>query len=751
MAEPIILENACLRMTLDPETGGVLGIRNVATGAEYLAPCEHPLPPFIIDVYSANQAVYIDDPREGQNGGFSTYDPAHDAPGDLRELRAPVDGVSVVVEAEGDRQWVTCFCALPGGIIATYIVALTGDSPLMDWRIQVHNLGAQKRADDLRVYRVAFPVLDGLCIGGQAAENRLARPFAQGELIPHPAAYDFTLPRREDFWSDASPLEKATHTNILTYPGWASMAWMDQYGPGGGLYLASCDPTFRQIDLESWPNPDAGTVTLDVRTYAFLEPGEVWESQRFTVGVHAGDWHWAADQYRAWATAHHRPYTGPRWVREECDGWFGTGGPVRYDTYPAMYQDAQWLGLNYLQIWSEMIEPPVPGTHRKSYYCYLLPDPARGGEAAMTAAVRAVRDAGGHIGFYYNIWTWDAEVEEVLQAYADDLPPDVPRPTWWGGMRKSASVFPNGKRLAYDYTHGYAGMCPVSRDYQDYVLAWLERYVKRIGVDTWYFDSMPVAMFGSARCCFSPEHGPGRPHGIGQGLLEIVRRVAEIAQPTVNLAITSETVSDALMQINSHALGLEMVRALYQYPKPEIYTYTFPSHAIFSGTCNGAGQGLVNYYPDMPEPRREDAINHVFLLGYRFDILVDTLDRAHPFYQYVRAVIALRQRIKADTYTGDFRDEIGLGPLPARLEARLFRNRAHTRLIATLFDRRAEKAPCTLTVDLPAHGFTTATSARLLTLDGGETALALTAGDGALAVELPAFDGEVAAVVVEVG
>ena len=55
-------------------------------------------------------------------------------------------------------------------------------------------------------------------------------------------------------------------------------------------------------------------------------------------------------------------------------------------------------------------------------------------------------------------------------------------------------------------------MCPAAKGYQDYVLSWvLDRYIKRYGVDTWYFDSMPVTMFAASRICFSSEHGPRQP------------------------------------------------------------------------------------------------------------------------------------------------------------------------------------------------------------------------------------------------
>jgi hypothetical protein len=202
-------------------------------------------------------------------------------------------------------------------MIVTYSITVRKNSPLTEWKIQVDNRGGETPAHDRRGYRVAFPVLEGLRIGPRHETNYLARPYAQGELIPDPASYAFTRPK------------SSTPINVLTHIGWASMPWQDLYAAdGGGLYLASYDKTFQQVDLETWPDRNAGSVAMDMRTLAFLEPGQSWTSQTFEVAVHEGDWHWAADRYRQWATANHHPYHGPSWVRKECDGWLGTGGPT---------------------------------------------------------------------------------------------------------------------------------------------------------------------------------------------------------------------------------------------------------------------------------------------------------------------------------------------------------------------------------------------------------------------------------------
>ena len=739
---PFVLENEYLRISIDPQTGAVTGITNLKTQAGYMARTAAK-PPFIVNAYSANQSIFIRDAFEKQSGGFSLYDPSAPAvKGDLSSLREPIAGsTEVTQETTSDHQRVWCRCLLPGGIAIRYSITIHPRSPLTDWRIFVENRGGETPASDQRVYRVAFPVLENLRVGDAHEKNFLARPYAQGELIPDPAAYDYKR-----------PAEDATPINVLTYIGWASMPWQDLYSrAGGGLYIVSHDPSFEQLDLETWPDRSSGTVTLAMRTLAFLEPGESWESQPFVVGIHEGDWHWAADRYREWARAHHRPFTGPDWVRSGCDGWLGTGVPTKtYADYLTLYDDARWLGLDYLQIWSEMLENVGPGKARKPYYCFLWPDPDRGGEPELTRVVRAIRGQGGHIGFYYNIWTWDSELKKGLQQWRDDLPADAHIPEWWGEARGWASVFPDGSRQAGNYTDAYSGMCPVAKGYQDYVLSWVvDRYVKRYGVDTWYLDSMPVTMFAASRICFSSEHGPRQPHGVSRGMLEVVSRLCDESQPIVNLAITSETVSDALMQFNSHALGLELIDGLTRYPHPEIYTYTFPEHAIFSGTCDGAGSGLKYYYPDMRAPRREDTLNRVFLMGYRFDILAYPVDRTDPSMNYLKELIALRQKIKAQLYASDFRDEIGLGPIPEKVYAKIFRHRQGKSLTVTLVDRRApRRRPFKLTVNASLHDVAAVNKATLYQFGGAAHPLTVNEQGKRLVLEIPVLTSDAAAIVI---
>ena len=266
--QAIVLQNEFLSISVDAQTGAIVDIANRKSQVGYMARTSVAKPPFIVNAYSANQSIFIHDEFEKQSGGFSLYDPGAPAvKGELSSLREPIPGsTEVTVETTSALRRVWCRYLLPGGIAVRYSIALRPGSPLTEWHIFVENHGGETPASDQRVYRVAFPVLDGLRIGAEHKNNFLARPFAQGELIPDPAGYEYKR-----------PTARATPTNVLTYIGWASMPWQDLYSKqGGGLYMASYDPSFEQVDLETWPDRPSGTVTLDMRTLAFLEPGQSW-------------------------------------------------------------------------------------------------------------------------------------------------------------------------------------------------------------------------------------------------------------------------------------------------------------------------------------------------------------------------------------------------------------------------------------------------------------------------------------------
>jgi len=739
--ETVVLENSHLRLKFDSATGALTGMQNKKTGSEYIkTPSQKP--PFILDVYSANQSFYISDYSLKEFGGLGLANPdsIHLCPGDLSFLRGENVKPQIEVNPEKDGgKTLTCIYSVPPSFTVKTTVTVENDSPVTIWKITVKNDPAENPRDDMRLFRVAFPVLEGLSLEGDHKDDFLARPFSQGQLIPDPVSYSFENPKH---W--------ANRVNVMTYIGWATMPWQDLYDSGGGLYMASYDPTFEQIDLETFPQKEQETLTMDIRTLAYLEPYQSWDSQTFIIGVHEGDWHWAADTYREDSKAWLHPVSKPEWVKF-AHGWFGTGGAnYEYADLVEIYGQAKWLGLDYIQVWSEMMESVGKDGTRKPYYCFFLPDPDRGGEEALTKAVHTIRGDGGHVGFYSNAWTFDAELPLPLNRVRDKIPADIEIPDWWKEFRSYASVFPDGSRKAGNYHEGgreeqYAGMCPAAEGWQDYLKFWIvDKYVREYGVDTWYIDSFPVTMFGAARICFSTEHGDEHPHGVGRGFLQVLKKLKDSSYGTVNLAITSETVSDALVQYQTHALGLELLGHLMDYHKPEIYAYSFPEFPIFSGTCNGSNAAF--YYPG-EKTSREDTMNRVFLMGNRFDILGYPLNKEQPFWQYMKKLIALREAIKDELYNSHFMDEIGLGSLPPKVEAKIFRHVDKSSITLNIIDRREIKKAFILEVDIKKHTSKNLKNCTLYTFDGKKK-IPVKKSRGILQIKVPERKHNVSAIII---
>jgi hypothetical protein len=135
-------------------------------------------------------------------------------------------------------------------------------------------------------------------------------------------------------------------------------------------------------------------------------------------------------------------------------------------------------------------------------------------------------------------------------------------------------------------------------------------------------------------------------------------------------------------------------------------------------------------------------------MGYRFDILGYKLQKDNADMIYLRDLIALRQRIKGDLYRSSFKDEIGLGPLPGNVYAKVFRHDDARSVTVALVDRREKKDAMTVSVSPAALQVGGLKKATLYTLGGEPSDLKVSsAADGRLEVEVPARPAAPAAVI----
>ncbi len=292
---PIVLANRNVQLRFAGDNGALIGVRNLQTQAEYLAPeVETPLFSFV-----------------GVRPEFSTTVEIGFGQAQLQKV------------TQGKDELRLAYSLLGGGLLVEVQVKLEG-------RLARFGMTATNQSPyDIAQVRLLSP--KGLRIGGDCTDDFLLTPITTGSIVKHPAALEY--PRQ--IYTDRP----------LGYPGMATMCWMDLWDEaGGGMYLACEDKRYRVTELTfsngvgdrpaqdqavGTPPPDRDASYRYAKTpgtYVNIGFDKRWRIARGTTneklpevvaGVHEGDWHWGADQYRAWAEPWMSPAKHvPDWFRD---------------------------------------------------------------------------------------------------------------------------------------------------------------------------------------------------------------------------------------------------------------------------------------------------------------------------------------------------------------------------------------------------------------------------------------------------
>ncbi|MCK5803047.1 MAG: hypothetical protein KAI66_09455, partial [Lentisphaeria bacterium] len=456
-------------------------------------------------------------------------------------------------------------------------------------------------------------------------------------------------------------------------------------------------------------------------------------------------WHAGADLYRAWFRENITPMPVPKWLKE-AQGYVMSGGATyEFGQLPRILANAQAMGIDYIQLWSEMTGGEI------SYHAFGYPNPYMGTEKDLKKALRDVHKAGGHVGVYLNYNTGDPLLGTFVRQprLAQKIPKRIPRPAldYIGDNWVQQSIMSHEGNYSMwstsvpGYLDDYWNVCPASDKWSALYKYWVvDLWAKQYKLDVWYLDSCPVSR-GSP--CFAFDHGHADPMPEGQAVMDFYVRMRKDAPK--NFCIMQEYGNDRLLQWGTHALGLMWHP---RHAHPEVVRYTLPEMIFFSGMCNGYS-GVKQFYKD-ERVTFIDALERVFLIGNRFEL---SLSHQPPILisEYKRNLVALRKACTNEMNYGDFLDDTSLGIVPDRVHIRLFRAPDRKRLVITMLDRRhaPDRTPFTFELDLARAAAGTEIKLWLRTLAGENIPLKHSRNSSVLKLEIPSFKDRPAAVFIE--
>lgn len=571
------------------------------------------------------------------------------------------------------------FSAADGSIRSRVEMSADG-TPLSDWTITVAN------RSDLEVIRVDFPLL----------RNAAIADFRDDEVV---------IPKTGG-WRIEQPASSKTWT--AWYLGSASMSWMDLCDAEAGLYLAMLDRELTTTEIESAPAAGNRGADLSMRTHTLIGPGEA-KTRRYQVGVHPGDWHWAADPYREWALSWMEPPDNPEWV-QWTDGWVGAMA-VPFDHMTGKLAQARHQGISYLQYWGQMADG-IDQCCGNFYW----PAPALGGAEGFREGIAAVHEQGGRVTAYMNCQTWtpDSAINDALRRTPkSELPREalsLIHPIDWFNRWRLYQI--DGEAQGYyASTLGWYIMCPASTGFQEHLRFWVaDMYAHRFGIDGVYIDQTGAT---GAKPCYNLDHGHDDIGDWGSGNVQMLRTsLAAAREVRPEFIIAIEGCGDALGQYAS----LHLISGLCTHP--EVYHYTFPEHILISGLSNASHLSL------------HQRISRAFLNGDRFD---SRIRRAG-----LESALRLRRRIRRWLYPARFMDTIGLQVSDDQVLARWNRLAEDgERALVLTFDNeeRVEGARCSL--ELP-EGWPRPQRVAIYDREGEARVEEPRVTDGALQIEVPA-------------
>ncbi len=497
----------------------------------------------------------------------------------------------------------------------------------------------------------------------------------------------------------------------VRYPLLTFLPWIDVSGGGRGLWIINYMREARVggAVVENMKGYQPG-VSLTIGWFGEPEigPGAVWESARFGVGLHEGDWHATARRYREWLKTWWHPPASPRrlyrsiGVQNVAFTNFD-GEPVRpLSALPDVARSGLKYGVRDLCVWDYL----MLGTYGRVYGA----EPTAYSDADWETLRRGLAEA-RQMGVTTSMLINYRLISPSSDYYKAGGAAGVIRLR--DGSLRSEPV-PCSARTA-EWNPAWMGpaaqvMCQKSPQFRSFALRHLDRLLD-VGFDAFFidqpFENIP---------CYAPDHGHASPddthHAVAEWVGEFRRRLIERCPDGYIIGEMPDVWVGQVIDVWWNWFWPSMMA--------EVMPYTVP--------------GQINsYVTDADIGKAQQGFLHGFLLMITNHGLEATLDDTPQFAQYVRALADLRARTAHCTTEAEFADVDDLTCYGA--QAKRF-NRTDGGIGVTIINPTDKLAWAKVTLErIAPRAGARASAGRLHRLDGRTQDAGRAAGEGA-ALEL---------------
>jgi len=620
LKQAVTIENELVSISVDSHSGDIIGLRNKRSGREYIATTE----------WTKAFRLYV--PIPGRITGFNADYSANSFDSWLQSDCAitrgrDAKGQSLTISYPELKSEAGTF---PIGV--NYTIRLEDGSDEAKFQLRIENRSEHK------IREVFFPWISGV---GEI-EDRATDAFVAPSMIYRGADL------RNHFNAEANWEE---YPFLLDTPKWPdgyslAMPWMNYGGGSEGLYLASLTRTGIQHRLMI---QDYGAVKHPILSFAwafesYVGPGKTWRSPELVVSLHQGDWHAAADKYRASLEGWYRKADTPPEFRRAL-GTFNSFFTQRdFMEIAELAEDIRKHGIQHLVMWNfgdyypKVLEPDD-----------LSVDPPRlgqfaaqwGGPTRLKAANQKARDLGVSTGIIFSQRLWNkATLTPELHNLAEEwaIRRESGDPIWesWDHQHYGAARWSNRQQSfgQLDYV-----MCSAVEGYREFAVRNVRGVLQQGGYSMMFYDQVV-----EGNLCFSAKHNHNdlsAPSIATPGFAEKLRAGMRADNPDVVL------IGEGWEVLASQFLDSGWVWRMP--PNPEVLQYTLPW--VINTSAVPVDIGLANKY---------------VILGLRLAIVAGGLENGKnlsdfpEFAAHILRLADFRKKTEEFWVKGSFQDEIGL-------------------------------------------------------------------------------------------